>query len=99
MTRASGASRAAVVSRVIASVLGSYAFTWGFATLGIALAVVLGMRFHDAQTFLFLLAFPMFLVCFFWAFTVRKTSRVWAVLAGAGLVMTLTGWLLARGAH
>jgi len=86
------------VSRVLASVLGSYAFAWGFTTLGVALAVALGMPFDDARTLLFLLVFPVYLACFCWTYGVRRVSRVWAVLAGGGTIMTLAGWLLARGA-
>lgn len=85
-----------VVSRVIAGVLGVYAFVWGFVTLGIALLVAAGMPYGDAQTLLFLLAFLVFLACFCWVFAAASLVRVWAVLAGGGIAMTGAAWLLVR---
>ena len=46
-----------VISRIAASLLGSYAFVWGFASLTSALGLALGVPFGDAQTLAFLLAF------------------------------------------
>jgi hypothetical protein len=89
-------SRAQVASRVAASLLGSYAFVWGFSTLGIVLGLALGMPYGQAQTLLYLLAFLVFLVCFCWAFVARSSARVWAVLAGGGALMTGAAWLLSR---
>ena len=85
-----------VVSRVAASLLGGYAFVFGFTTLGVAVGVALGMDYHDAEALLFLLAFLVFLLCFFWAFAARRLSRVWAVLAGGGALLTVAGWLVTR---
>jgi hypothetical protein len=85
-----------VVSRVAASLLGGYGFVFGFTTLGVAAGVALGMDFHDAEALLYLLAFLLFVACFFWAFMARRVSVVWAVLAGGGGLFTLAGWLLAR---
>jgi hypothetical protein len=83
-----------VVSRVAASLLGGYAFVWGFVSLGIALAVAAGMPYGEAQTLLFLFAFLVFLVCFCWAFVERSVTRVWAVLAGGAGLMSGLAWLL-----
>jgi hypothetical protein len=86
----------AVVSRIAASLLGGYAFVWGLVTLGIALLVAAGMPYDEAQTLLHLLAFLVFLVCFCWAFAAASVVRVWAVLAGGGVVMTSAAWLISR---
>jgi hypothetical protein len=83
-----------VGSRVAASLLGSYAFVFGFVTLGTALGVAAGMPYGEAQTLLYLLAFLLFAACFCWAFIPVSGARVWAVLLGGGAVMTGAGWLL-----
>jgi len=88
--------RAQIVSRIAASLLGGYAFAWGFTTLGIVLGLGLGMPYGEAQTLLFLLAFLVFLVSFCWAFAAKSSARVWAVLAGGGAAMTGVAWLLSR---
>lgn len=85
-----------IVSRIAASLLGGYAFMWGFTTLGIALLLVAGMGYDQAQTLAYLLAFLVYLVCFCWAFVAASAVRVWVVLAGGGAAMTLAGWLVAR---
>jgi hypothetical protein len=83
-----------VGSRVAASLLGSYAFVWGFITLGTVLGVAAGMPYADAQTLLYLLAFLLFLVCFCWTYVEASTARAWSVLLGGGAAMTGAGWLL-----
>lgn len=85
-----------LASRIAASLLGGWAFTWGFAALGISLAVAAGMSYHEAQTLLFLLAFLVFLGLFLWAFAAASLKRVWLVLAGGGAAMTALSWLLSR---
>ena len=59
---AANATASAVVSRVAASLLGGYAFVWGFITLGIALLLAAGMPYDEARTLAYLLAFLVFLV-------------------------------------
>jgi hypothetical protein len=85
-----------VVARVAASLLGGYAFVWGFTTLGIVLGLAVGLPFAEARTLLYLLVFLVFPVCFCWAFVAESLPRVWAVLAGGGGLMTTAGWLLSR---
>jgi hypothetical protein len=85
-----------VTSRVAASLLGGYAFTWGFVVLGIALLLQVGMSYHEAETLAYLLAFLVFLTAFCWAFAERQVARVWGVLAGGGAAMTGAAWLLTR---
>lgn len=85
-----------ITSRVAASLLGGYAFVWGFTTLCIALGLVLGAPYDEARTLAQLLAFLLFLTCFCWAFAAASLARVWAVLAGGGALMTSLAWLLTR---
>jgi hypothetical protein len=90
------ASARSITSRVAASLVGGYVFTWGFAVCGIALLVLAGMSYHEAQTLIFILAFIVFLVVFCWAFAAARVARVWVVLAGGGAAMTLAAWMLTR---
>lgn len=85
-----------VTARIAASLLGGYAFTWGFATLCIASLMTAGLSYGDARVSAFLLAFLVFLVAFLWAFAARSLARVWVVLAGGGAVMSGAAWLLLR---
>jgi len=85
-----------IASRVAASIVGGYAFVWGFASLGTVLLLAAGMPYSDAQTLCFLLAFLLFTTCICWAIAGQSLVRVWAVLAGGGAVMTGAAWLLAR---
>ena len=41
---------------------------WAFTALGIALGLVGGMPFDEAQTLVYLLAFLALLACFLWSF-------------------------------
>lgn len=91
-------SAAQVVSRVTASLVGGYAFTWGFTVLGIALLLAAGASYHLAQTLAYLLGFLVFLTAFCWAFAAARVTKVWGVLAGGGAAMTAVAWLLTRAA-
>lgn len=82
-----------VLGRVSAGLLGSYAFTWCFAALGIAALVALGVDFHEAETGVRLLAFLVFLGVFLWAFAAASLARVWAVLGGGRIQASCTIWL------
>ncbi|MDP3272124.1 iron uptake protein [Limnobacter sp.] len=83
-----------VVNRVLSALLGGYVFTWGFSSLGIAGLAALGVDFHEAETGVLMLAFLVFLGVFLWAFASSSVARVWAVLAGGGVLMTLSAWLI-----
>ena len=89
---------ASLVSRIAAAIFGGYAFVWGFTTLLIALALALRLPYGDAQTTAYLLAFLLFLGVFLWAFTARRVTVVWLVLAGGGAAMTSLAWALTRPA-
>jgi hypothetical protein len=84
------------VSRIAASLLGGWAFTWGFVALGIASLVAAGMPYGDAKTLMYLLAFLVFLGLFLYAFAAASVLRVWLVLAGGGAAMAGAAWLLVR---
>lgn len=92
-------SSRSALSRVAASLLGGYAFTWGFSVFGIALLVLAGMTYHDAEALVFMLAFLVFLVVFCWASAAARLTRVWGVLAGGGAVMTVAAWMLTGALH
>lgn len=85
-----------IVSRVIASLVGSYAFVWGFVALGITLSVTAGMSYEEAFTLTKLLAFLLFLGLFCWTFVCSSLTRVWLVLIGGGAVMAGAAWLLQK---
>lgn len=85
-----------ITARVAAAVAGGYAFTWGFAALGLALLLWFGSPFDEARTAVYLLAFLVFLTVFCWAFAVRRLRQVWWVLAGGGAAMSAAAWLLSR---
>jgi hypothetical protein len=85
-----------IVGRVAASLLGGYAFTWGFITLGIALLIAVGMPYDDAYSLTMMLAFLVFLGVFFWSFAAAGLTRIWSVLTGGGAVMTATAWVLSH---
>ncbi len=79
-----------------ASVLGGYAFTWGFAAFCIAALVALGVDFHKAETGVLIVAFLVFLAAFVWSFSVSRITSVWLVLLGGGAAMTGAAWLIQK---
>jgi hypothetical protein len=85
-----------VLSRVCAGIFGSYLFTWGFIALGSAALLAAGLHFHEATDLASMLGFLVFLGAFCFAFIASSLTRVWAVLAGGGALMTLAGWWLSR---
>ena len=60
----------------------------------IGLLFAAGMPFHDAESLSVMIGFLVFLVVFLWAFAARSLRRVWAVLAGFGLLMAGTASLV-----
>ena len=83
-----------LLSRVAGALLGGYAFTWGFTAFGIAALVALGIDFHEAGMGIYLLAFLVYLSLFIWAFAEANLVRVWGVLAGGAILMTLAAWAI-----
>ncbi len=84
------------INRIAAALLGGYAFTWGFTALGIAGLVLLGVDFHQAEIAMLLLAFLVFLGLFLWAFAAASIVRVWAVLGGGAVLMTVAALAFQR---
>lgn len=84
------------INRIAASLVGGYAFTWGFAAMGIAGLVALGVDFHEAETGVLLVAFLVFLSIFLWAFSAASVLRVWVLLGGGGVLLTTAAWVLQR---
>jgi len=85
-----------VFSRICAGILGSYVFTWGLIALGASSLIAAGTEFHEATSLVSMLGFLVFLCTFCWAFVAASVVRVWAVLAGGGALMTLSGWWISR---
>jgi len=89
-------NRLSILSRVVAGLLGSYVFVWGFTTLVIALGLVGGADYDEVLRLAYLLAFLVYLCAFLWAFAVSAVTRVWLALVGGGAVMTIAArWLTA----
>lgn len=89
-------SAARIANRIAAALLGGYAFTWSFTAFGMAGLVALGADFHEAEITLMLLAFPVYLALFLWAFAVASLARAWAVLGGGAVLMFAAAWALQR---
>jgi hypothetical protein len=85
-----------IVSRVVAALAGGWLFVWGCTTLGISLGLLAGVSYRESVELAYLLAFPLFLIVFCWAFAAASGVRVWLVLAGGGGLMSLAAWALAR---
>lgn len=83
-----------IVRRVAAALLGGYAFTWGFTALGTTWLVALGMGYAEAEMTMLLLAFLVFLTVFLWAFAATYIDRVWKVLGGGAVLMTVMAWAM-----
>ncbi|TNC93199.1 iron uptake protein [Thalassolituus sp.] len=82
------------LSNVLAALLGGYLFTWGFISLAITGSVFSGVDFHTAEHGALLIAFPLYLLMFFW---IAVSQRFWlsrAVSFIGGTLMTLSAWYL-----
>lgn len=83
-----GVTRAQILGRMAAAVLGGYAFCWGFIALGVAALFAAGMPFHDAEHLASLLGLLVYLGLFLWSFCARRLARVWLLLVPGGALMT-----------
>lgn len=77
------------VSRIIAGLLGGYAFTYAFTA---ALARLLPMEQVDALITATLLSFAVYTLAILWAFTCRSAKRAWAGLALALPLSVIGFW-------
>lgn len=89
-------SKLNIASRIVASLIGGYAFIWGLTAFGIVGLVAMNVDFHEAETGMQMLAFLAFLAVFLWAFATASLVRLWLVLAGGGILMTVAAWALQR---
>ena len=85
-----------IINRIAAALIGGYAFTWGFAALGIAGLVALGVDFHEAEMAVLLLAFLVFLALFLWVFATTRVARAWVLLGGGAVLMITSALALQR---
>lgn len=83
-----------IASRTFAAILGGYAFTWGLAAFGTAAMVAADVEFHDAEHLSAIIGFLVFLIIFLTAFGAANIKRVWLVLVGGALVLTLGASLI-----
>lgn len=84
--------------RLLVTLLGSFATTWGFVALGVAGLSALGVDYHEAEVALMLLAFLVFLPLFLWSFASPRQGRVMALLFGGAALMTSAAWAIQRAA-
>ena len=82
--------------RILAAILGGWAFSWGFVACGTAALVGLGAPFHDAETACLMLGLLAFLSVFLWAFSASRVLRVATVLPGGALLFHVMALLLQR---
>lgn len=82
--------------RVLAAVIGGWAFSWSFAAFGTASLAALGSEFHDAETASMMLGVLIFAGIVMWVFAARSQLRVWAVLLGGSLLFNLIALQLQR---
>lgn len=87
-----------IAARVGASLLANWCFCFGFVMAGTVLLSRTGLDFGDARTAALLLAFPIYLIAFLWAFVAASVTRVWAALIGSGALLTGLGWLMRQSA-
>lgn len=85
-----------MIARIAAAIFGGYAFAWGCAALGVTGLVALGASYHTAEAAAHLLAFPIFLAVFLWAFAAAGVGRVWLVLGGGAALTSLAAEFLQR---
>lgn len=87
-------SRFDIASRTLAAILGGYAFTWGLIAFGMATMVAADMEFHDAEHLTAIIGFLVFLVIFLAAFGARNIKRLWAILVGGAIILTVGATLI-----
>lgn len=80
--------------RIFASLMGGYAFIWGFLSAGTTASVAAGIEYEEAYTGFTLLAFLVYLALFLWSFADRSLLRVVTILFGGGALMTAAAWAL-----
>lgn len=83
-----GHDRLRVLSRVLAAVLGGYAFSAAcVALLSVVLPTVFALARSDAVILASMLGFLVYLGVLIWAFAQQRHARVWALLGGGAVLM------------
>jgi len=78
-----------IASRIFVSLVGGYLFTWGLIAVVIAALVPLGVEFHDVEMGMLMLGLLLYLSLFLWGMASNKLIRLWLVLFGGGVMMTV----------
>lgn len=87
----------AVLSRIVAVVLGGYAATVGTVALAaVLLALGCGMQRSEAITLTTMIGFIGYAAIIIWGFAEPRLVRLWAVLGGVAIASNLAAIWLAR---
>lgn len=86
-------------SRVAASLLGSYAFVWGFISLGAVFGLLAGLGYDEALQLSSWFGLLVFIASLCGAFAIASLLRVWTVFLTGGALMTCAAWVLLRALH
>ena len=89
-------TRLTITRRLVATLLGSFAFTWGLVAVGVAGLSALEVDYHEAEVVLMLLAFVVFLPLFLWSFASPRQGRVMVLLFGGAVFLVASAWAIQR---
>ncbi len=78
-----------IASRIFASLVGGYLFTWGLIAIIIAGLIPLGVEFHDVEMGMLMLGLLVYLSLFLWGMATDKLIWLWLILFGGGVAMTV----------
>lgn len=81
-------------SRIFASLVGGYLFTWGLIAVTIAALIPLGVELHDVEMGMIMSGILIYLSLFLWGMSTPKLIKLWLILFGSGLVMTVLASVL-----
>ena len=89
-TPSSRPSRWPWAHRIVLSIVGAYALTWGLSALAVVALVAGGVAFHEAEHGVLVVAFLVYLGVFMWAFAAPRLSQVWLTVGGGAVVSMAT---------
>lgn len=78
-----------IASRIFASLVGGYLFTWGLIAVAIATLMPLGVEFHDVEMAMLMLGLLLYLSLFLWGMASNRLVWLWLILFGGGVMMTV----------
>lgn len=91
----SAAYRWSVASRVLAAVIGAYAFT---SAASVLLALLLPMpRAQATLLSSMVIGYLIYAVAVIWIFSIRSVARAWVVMLAGTALMAVWSWLLLLG--